>query len=163
MDVVYVELDRCIACSNCEHACRFHQTGLKKGGASNIFVSVDMERRRIYTGTCLQCETALCKQVCPVDALMRDTKTQAVTIDKEMCIGCGMCVVACPFGYMQLDDSIRRATKCDLCSGNPKCVQVCMARALHFGSINSVAARKRARVDLRLGVHAVPGDKDGDS
>jgi len=40
---------------------------------------------------------------------------------------------------------------------------VCMAKALHFGSINAVAARKRARVDLRLGVHAVPGNEDGDS
>ena len=122
-----------------------------------------MEKRRIYAGTCLQCETALCMQVCPVNALTRDTQTQAVIVDKKMCIGCGMCVVACPFGYMQLDDSIRRATKCDLCGGNPKCVQVCMARALLFGSINAVAARKRAQVDLRLGVHAVPCDEDGDT
>jgi len=111
------------------------------GWGPNIFVSVDMERRRIYTGTCLQCETALC-------------------MDNETCLGCGMCVSACPFGYMNLDDFLRKATKCDLCGGNPKCVQMCMAKALHFGSINSLAERKRKQSDLRLGIRAMPADKD---
>jgi Fe-S-cluster-containing dehydrogenase component len=132
------------------------------GWSPNIFVSVDMERRRIYTGTCLQCETALCMEVCPVNAIKRDPETSAVVVDKETCLGCGMCVTACPFGYMQLDDSLQKATKCDLCGGNPKCVQMCMAKALHFGSINSLAELKRKQSDLRLGIRAMPADKDDD-
>lgn len=160
MHVVYVELDRCIACLNCEHACRFRQVTFKKEGVSNIFVSVDMDRRRIYTGTCLQCDIALCMEVCPVDALARDPESGVITVDKGLCLGCGMCVRACPFGYIQVDGAIRRATKCDLCGGDPKCVQVCMAKALHFDTLDAIAARKRRRVDLRLGVRAIPADEE---
>jgi hypothetical protein len=35
-----------------------------------------------------------------------------------------------------------------------------MAKALHFGSINSLAERKRKQTDLRLGLRAVPAQKD---
>ena len=162
MNVVYVELDRCIACLSCERACQFQQAGQDSGCSPNIFVHVDMERRRIHTGTCLQCETALCMEVCPTNAITRDPETSAVVVDKENCLGCGMCIAACPFGYMHLDDSRRKAAKCDLCGGNPKCVQMCMAKALHFGSINSIAERKRNQIDLRLGLRAVPVVKGDD-
>jgi anaerobic carbon-monoxide dehydrogenase iron sulfur subunit len=159
MNVVYVELDRCIACLSCERACLFQQADRNMGWSPNIFVRVDMDQRRIYAGTCLQCETALCLEVCPVNAIKRDPETSAVIVDKEICLGCGMCVSACPFGYMHLDDSLKKAVKCDLCGGDPKCVQMCMAKALHFGSINSLAERKRKRTDLRLGLRAVPVHK----
>jgi len=59
-----------------------------------------------------------------------------------------------------MDDSLGKATKCDLCDGTPKCVQMCMAGALHFGSINSLAEHKRKQTDLRLGLRAVPVHKD---
>lgn len=156
MNVVYVELDRCIACLSCERACQFHQTGQDSDSSPNIFVHVDMERRQIHTGTCLQCETALCMEVCPTNAITRDPQTSAVIVDKENCLGCGICVAACPFGYMHLDDSNSKASKCDLCGGDPKCVQMCMAKALHFGSINSLAEHKRNHIVSRLGLRAVP-------
>ena len=156
MNVVYVELDRCIACLSCERACMFQQADRNRGWSPNIFVRVDMDRRRIYAGTCLQCETALCLEVCPVNAITRDPKTSAVIVDRELCLGCGMCVSACPFGYMHMDDSLGKATKCDLCGGTPKCVQMCMAGALHFGSINSLAEHKRNHIVCRLGLRAVP-------
>ncbi len=160
MNVVFVEIDRCIACLSCERACLFRQAERDGSWSPNIFVTVDMGRRRIYAGTCLQCETALCMEVCPVNALTRDPETDAVVVDKKMCLGCGMCVTACPFGYILLDESRRKATKCDLCGGNPKCVQMCMAGALHFGDINSLAELKRRKADLRLGLRAVPADPE---
>ena len=162
MNIVYVELDRCIACLSCERACQFHQAGQDSGWSPNIFVHVDMDRRQIHSGTCLQCEIALCMEVCPTKAITRDPQTSAVVVDKENCLGCGMCVAACPFGYMQIDDTHHKATKCDLCGGDPKCVQMCMAKALHFGSINSLAEHKRNQTDLRLGLRAVPVVKGDD-
>ena len=163
MNVVYVELDRCIACLSCERACLFYHADQHSGWSPNIFVHVDMERRRIHAGTCPQCENALCAEVCPVDAIKRDPETKALVVDKHVCLGCGMCVAACPLGYMNLDTSFGKATKCDLCGGTPKCVQMCMAGALHFGSINSLAERKRRQTDLRLGLRAIPAHKDGTS
>ena len=91
-----------------------------------------------------------------MDALTRDPQTAAIIVEKEICLGCGLCVAACPFGYMQLDEPFRKATKCDLCGGNPTCVQVCMAEALHFENINSLAERKRKQADVRLGLRAIP-------
>lgn len=160
MNVVYVELDRCIACFSCQQACQFQQATQSNGSRANIFVHVDMEQRKIYTGTCLQCETAACLEACPVDGIKRDPETGAVVIDKEICLGCSICVDACPYGYLQLDESIQAATKCDLCGGEPKCVQVCMAKALHFGSIHSLTERIKNQASLRLGIRAVPTQKD---
>ena len=94
--------------------------------------------------------------VCAVDAIKRNPVTGAVLVDRDICVGCGMCVSACPFGYMHLEEFLGKACKCDLCGGNPVCVQMCMAKALHFGSLASLADRKRHQTDLRLGLRAIP-------
>jgi anaerobic carbon-monoxide dehydrogenase iron sulfur subunit len=160
MNVVYIEIDRCIACQSCERICFFHHAQVHHVHASGIFVHVDLDLRRIFTVTCRQCEVAMCMKVCPSGAISRDPQTHAVVVDVSRCIGCGMCVAACPFGSVQLGGVQRVATKCDLCGGHPRCVDVCMARALHFGSINELAELKRKRTDLRFGVRAVPLDRD---
>lgn len=161
MNVVYIEIDRCIACLSCERVCFFQQADVHQGHAANIFVHVDLDQRRIFTVTCRQCEVAKCMKVCPSGALSRDAKTHAVVVDKGRCMGCGMCVAACPFGGVQLDGMLRVATKCDLCGGRPRCVDVCMAKALHFGSSNELAELKRKRTDSRFGLRAIPWGKDG--
>lgn len=155
MKVIFVEIDRCIACRNCERICTFQQSERHNGDSANIFVHVDLDSRRIYAATCLQCEEALCMKACPTGALRRDPVTRAVVVDKTACVGCGMCVVACPFGSVHLDQAARKAAKCDLCGGDPKCVQVCMAKALHFADINELAVLKQKRADRRFCIRAV--------
>ncbi len=157
MRVVFVELNRCIACLNCERTCLFQNIKNKKGTFPTIFVDVDMDRRQIFTGTCLQCEHPACMAVCPTDALNRDSLTTAVVVDRNLCLGCGLCVEACPYGYIRLDDDICSAIKCDLCNGAPKCVQMCMAEALHFGSLKQLAQKKKMYPGLMLGLRAIPG------
>jgi len=160
MNIVYVDLDRCIACHNCERACLFHKLEQRDGSTASIFVSVDMDLRRIFAGTCLQCESALCMSVCPVNALSRDPLTSAIVVDTDTCFSCGMCTIACPYGYMNLDDSSHRATKCDLCGGDPRCVQMCMADALHFDSIQSLVTRRQKKPHMHVGLRAVPDNGD---
>jgi len=155
MKVVFVEIDRCIACLNCMRVCSFRQQQTYHCQTSNIFVNVDMDQRKIYAGICMQCETALCMKVCPTAAIKRDPATQALFVDKSACVGCAMCVTVCPFGNVHLDEVRRIATKCDLCSGNPKCVQVCMAKALHFGSLTELAELKNSKGGLRVAVRAL--------
>ncbi len=53
------------------------------------------------------------------------------------CIGCGLCVAACPFevARINLDDERKKAVKCDLCkdrAGGPVCVEVCTRQALKY-------------------------------
>jgi anaerobic carbon-monoxide dehydrogenase iron sulfur subunit len=156
MKVVYVETDRCIACLNCVRACVLQQAAADNGTCSNISVMVDFDKRRIVAMTCAQCEDAPCMEACPAKALHRDALTDAVVVDRTRCVGCGLCVSACPNDSLHLDQSQRTAAKCDLCGGRPKCVQVCMAQALHFGDMLEIAELRRRDRNLRIALRAVP-------
>ena len=146
MKVIFVEPDRCLGCRNCERVCSFRDSGGFKREDTNIWVHIDLDQRSIFTMTCQQCETALCLEACPTAAIERDPETRAVVVDESACVGCRMCVHACPFGCIHFEGRRRVAAKCDLCSGKPKCVQNCMAGALHFGDINDLAALKREKM-----------------
>ena len=147
MKVVFVESDRCLGCRSCEQVCAFQKGGGFKKQDANIWVRVDMQQRFITTSTCMHCETAPCLQSCPSGAVERDNRTDAVKVDAAECIGCRVCVTACPFGNMHFDPIGRVAAKCDLCGGEPKCVAHCMAKALHYGDINELARTRRALMD----------------
>lgn len=82
------------------------------------------------------------------------------------CIGCKSCVVACPFGTMQMvltpvapNQFKASAHKCDLCQGReqgPACVENCPADALQLvteDSLTRLAKTRRlrtARQEIRL-------------
>ena len=145
MKVIFVEPDRCLGCRNCERICSLRDSGGFKREDANIWVQIDLDKRSIFAMTCQHCETAVCLEICPATAIRRDPETRAVVVDEIDCIGCKMCVHACPFGCIHFEEQRRIAAKCDLCSGDPKCVQNCMARALHYGDINELAAFKRKK------------------
>lgn len=145
--VVFVEQDRCLACRNCERVCSFQGAGGFKREHTNIWVHVDMDERSFFTLTCLQCEVPACMEICPVGAFTKDKETGAIVVDQTLCVGCKMCVTACPFGCIHFDAKSQLASKCDLCLGTPRCVQNCMAGALHFGDINELANIKRQKAD----------------
>lgn len=46
---------------------------------------------------CMQCENAPCLNVCPVGATYRNPEG-VILIDHDRCIGCRMCMAACPYG-----------------------------------------------------------------
>ena len=104
---------------------------------------MDLDKRTIFSMTCLQCEAAACLEVCPTGALRRDPVTRAVIVDKTLCRGCKVCMIACPFGCIHFEGKRCVAAKCDLCQGNPKCVKNCMAKALYYCDIDNLAAVKQ--------------------
>ena len=114
---------------------------------ANIWVHIDMDARTIFTLTCQQCETAVCLEVCPVGAISRDLDTGAVMVGETVCVGCKMCINACPFGCIHFDGAKRIVAKCNLCNGEPKSVQNCMSGALHYCNINVLAAIKRKKIN----------------
>jgi anaerobic carbon-monoxide dehydrogenase iron sulfur subunit len=81
---------------------------------------------------CQQCDKAQCMNACPVKAISIDKNTQAKVVNYDKCLGCRMCVVACPFGAMRYDPSRKKVFKCQLCDGDPQCVKFCPNEALKF-------------------------------
>ncbi len=109
---------------------------------------------RFVPRLCMQCEESPCTQVCPVGATYR-TADGVVLVDGERCIGCGYCVVACPYGARYLVPAGSRtpqgfagvADKCTFCyhritrGMQPACVEVCPVGARIFGDLNDPSSR----------------------
>ncbi|MED5751829.1 4Fe-4S dicluster domain-containing protein [Enterobacter hormaechei] len=130
---ILTEPEKCIGCRTCEVACMMsHQSS----ATPEAFTS----RIRVVKGGtfttavgCHQCEDAPCANVCPTGAIHR--AAGAWLVEQARCIGCKSCMVACPFGAMQVrvvEDRVQ-ALKCDLCAhreGGPACVEACPTHAL---------------------------------
>lgn len=130
---ILTDPEKCIGCHTCEVACMMsHQSS----ATPEAFTS----RIRVVKGGtfttavgCHQCEDAPCANVCPTGAIHR--AAGAWLVEQARCIGCKSCMVACPFGAMQVrvvEDRVQ-ALKCDLCAhreGGPACVEACPTHAL---------------------------------
>lgn len=87
---------------------------------------------------CMHCEDAGCMKICPAPGALFRTKEGAVAYDRDKCIGCKLCVNACPFDVPRYDEE-GKVTKCHLCfdrigeSMAPACVKTCPTGALRFG------------------------------
>jgi len=95
-----IDLDKCSACQTCTVACKV-ENGL--GPAINRVVIVEKESgvypdvKRIYIPKrCMNCKDPQCIKVCPSGATAQRSDG-IVNIDKDKCIGCRYCVIACPY------------------------------------------------------------------
>lgn len=167
---------KCIGCHTCEVACvvshQEQETGIetmiKDGFYPRIHV---MKGYTISTAVvCRQCEDAPCANVCPNGAISR--KDDFVYVDQAKCIGCKTCVIACPYGTMEVisrpveqpqmtalntvQQYRAEAHKCDLChtrENGPACVEVCPTHALIVVDRNRMdelvkERRRRAAFDM---------------
>jgi Fe-S-cluster-containing hydrogenase component 2 len=89
-------------------------------------------------------------EICPSGALERDQRTEAVVVNENRCVGCKMCMMACPFGNIHFNSEKHVIQKCNLCDGQPRCVTFCMAQALNFVDVEDVPELRRKLVDKKL-------------
>lgn len=155
MKEVQIDVGKCLGCKSCEMACAVsHSLSQELFGA--IFEDTP-PRKRIYVqgvGTaavpvnCRHCEEAGCVSVCPTGAMYRDERTGTVLHNRDRCIGCGFCELACPFGAITRLPGSKVVAKCDRCPDRevPVCVDACPTGALLF--ITPEEAQRRKRLQL---------------
>ncbi len=111
---------------------------------------------------CMQCENPPCVKVCPVGATYR-TEEGVTLINHDRCVGCRMCMAACPYGARSFNwdkpDNPPGATfakyspefpvphrqgtveKCMLCAHRtadgklPACAEKCPMKAIYLGDL----------------------------
>jgi Fe-S-cluster-containing hydrogenase component 2 len=139
MRALEIHPEKCTGCRQCELACSWVQTGAFQPARSVIRVHVFDEQASFAPYACLQCEEAWCMHACPVNAIDVDAGTGAKIVLDQVCVGCKLCVIACPFGTIFFDKGAEVAAKCDLCAGDPACAHACPTDAIEFRETDSGA------------------------
>jgi carbon-monoxide dehydrogenase iron sulfur subunit len=147
--VLYVSLpdqpDRiCSGCETCQLMCSLEKTGAFNPKKSRIKV-LPLAVGITIPITCQQCEDPACQKACPEKAIVPHRKLNLVVVDEKKCTGCLACVGACPYGIMAYDPEKKKALKCDLCEGNPACVQSCPSKVLELAGPQRSAEINRRR------------------
>jgi Fe-S-cluster-containing dehydrogenase component len=115
--------------------------------------AADVQASQFVPHLCMQCELPPCTVVCPVGATFRNADG-VILVDETRCIGCGYCLLACPYGARYLVPAGARlpagvpgvADKCTFCyhritrGQQPACVEVCPVYARKFGDLDDPAS-----------------------
>ena len=143
MKQLLIKPEKCIGCRTCELVCSFGHYGQFNPKMANVKVFEYEKAAVAIPVMCLQCEEPSCMKVCPVHAISRD-ENGAVVMDPRKCIGCKMCMNACPLGNISYHPAVGKVFKCDLCGGDPKCAKYCPGEAIVFVDTDTTDERRKA-------------------
>jgi DMSO reductase iron-sulfur subunit len=143
---IVLDLDKCLGCHACTVACK-QENGAPLGnfwskvlqiGPTGTYPDVELYYLPVL---CQHCEDPKCVKVCPSGASYK-REDGIVLIDKDKCIGCQFCIMACPYGVRNFNDDEGVVEKCTLCAHlidkgeEPTCVKNCVAGCRIFGDVD---------------------------
>lgn len=139
---VSVDPGKCIGCGLCEYACTVEKgEGIWNPIHSRIRV-VRMAPVFNFALTCRGCQDARCVKACPERAITQAESTGLLIIDESRCKGCDWCVQACEHGGITIHSDTGKAIACNLCEGEPKCVEACPEEALEIVDSDEAAEKR---------------------
>ena len=178
---IVADADKCIGCKICEVACHAAHDNLNytvgaQYSAITPRLHVMQVNGKYVPVQCRQCEDAPCANACAIGAITE--VAGKIIINEKTCIGCKACLVACPFGAIDLrpqihngevvtqprlktlqdadeNKSVLVAYKCDLCAENETqaCVAACPENALRV--YNALDDSKAKALQSALALHAI--------
>ena len=118
------DAERCIECNACVTACKNeHEVPWGINRRRVVTLNDGKPGERSISMACMHCTDAPCMAVCPVDCFYK-TDEGVVLHSKDLCIGCGYCFYACPFGapqYPQVGNfGSRGRVESTFCAGGPE-------------------------------------------
>ena len=162
-----IDMRRCDGCGKCTEGCQ------QAHHLPASFEWIKVEKKVSKSGQeyfmpmpCMHCENAPCVRVCPTGASFKDPEGLTL-IDQNICIGCRICMAACPYGRRYFNDRVENVSnpfgqkptpqypvpqqkgtvgKCELCihavgEGKlPACVEWCQMDAIYVGDLISDVA-----------------------
>lgn len=141
-----IDLKKCVGCHACAVACKeAHGTppGITRSHVKREFEGEYPDATmHIVPMLCMHCENPPCVEACPTEGATYKREDGIVVVDKEKCIGCKYCMMACPYGVRSWNAAESVVEKCTLCahlSKNgelPMCVRTCSAGARFYGDID---------------------------
>ncbi len=157
-----VDLRRCDGCERCTEACQTTHSLPKEQTWIKVYKMRDATGAEFsMPRLCMHCDNAPCVRVCPVGATYANDEG-LVLVDQNVCIGCRMCMAACPYEARYFNWSDPPAVpslasqpmpefpvpqqkgtvgKCIMCAHYlaygklPACVKGCNMEALYIGDL----------------------------
>jgi len=149
---ILVEPDLCTGCMICAQVCSLTKTRTCNPARARVRI-VDCERTGVTVPVvCQDCVEPGCLSCCPPAAIRQDQASGLVSIDRESCTNCRICMRVCPFGGPTWDPVERQVHLCDHCDGRPACVASCPTGALTYveAGEDTCGARQRSLGEIRL-------------
>ncbi|MHC1729182.1 MAG: 4Fe-4S dicluster domain-containing protein [Syntrophobacteraceae bacterium] len=139
-----VDQRRCVGCMACIMACKTENVtppGLFRTRVVEVvsgeFPDLRMELR---SELCNHCKDPPCVSCCPTGASFK-AKDGIVEIRRNRCVGCRVCIAACPYDARFVDPK-GYVDKCSFCSHlvrkgkEPACVATCIGGSRVFGDLD---------------------------
>jgi NADPH-dependent 2,4-dienoyl-CoA reductase/sulfur reductase-like enzyme/Fe-S-cluster-containing hydrogenase component 2 len=148
---IVVDIKKCLACRSCEIACALEHSRSKvleeaiaESPKPQRMVTVEAAGEFGAPMQCRHCIDACCIEICPTGAIRKQSEPGPVIIDQQLCIGCKLCMLICPFGVLQIGAKGRAIIKCDMCYERakegelPACVEACPTKSLKMVLLEAV-------------------------
>jgi len=185
-----IDTTKCIGCRACEEACNeanklpkpevsFSSDSVfekKRDTTPDAFTVLnrypnvkDPDKPIFVRKQCMHCNQPACASACLTKA-MEKTREAAVIYNKDRCMGCRYCMIACPFDVpkFQYNSPTPYVRKCVFCNERqkrgeqPACSEACPEGATLFGKKRDLLeiARTRIYTEPNRYVHHIYGEHE---